>query len=171
MNDDRKTVSQIMREYRSFFMSIHNLGMYSEAFNKQPANAYWYKEGEDSACIGLGGHVLKISEKKPPVREFDLPAIRPAPFVYKGIYGKKIIHFIYQVEADMNVSDKDMKKFENRLKNNGYKIVDGFRGNDNQLLNQVGYYNGEVWLVDSFAVKTDYLKKALLFFRKTFMKN
>ncbi len=155
---DNTPVSEILKELSRFMVGSHPVRRYIKAFEGLD-----YKgnnllvPGGDSVNICLqDGNVLKISSK----RKYDGWTDRPfdAPVIEKGTISVKHggdgcfetdVNYLIQPMVDTNVSEKDLRQFEEEIRTLGYGFVD-----KHQKETQIGHYKGKIVLIDPFAVDT-----------------
>jgi hypothetical protein len=126
----------------------HPLRAYISAFNGfEPLGECFVGAGSDSVAIKLAtGAVLKISTRDLPedagTRPFDLPILeRGRRFTRNGL----AVSYFIQPEAGTDVDEKELWPFADRVAHYGYEFHDfGLR--------QLCYFNGDVRLLDPFAV-------------------
>jgi hypothetical protein len=121
--------------------------VYIGAFNGfEPLGACFLGAGRDSIAIKLpSGAILKIIRRELPeeagTRPFDMPILdRGCRHTKDGL----VMRYYIQPEAATRVLDEIFYPFAGYLYDRGYELYDyGKR--------QLGYYNGEIKLLDPFA--------------------
>lgn len=126
---------------------FHNLEHYARAFESFPLRvSELIGAGHDSLALRLeDGNVLKISSRVPsPLmgkRHFDMPILSSGSF---SLDGHQINYMVQPFGAP--VSEIQFRSFYDTLARAGYRFIDG-------RPNQLGLYNGEVRLLDYWAVQ------------------
>lgn len=126
----------------------HPIRVYINAFNGfEPLGVCLIGGGRDSIAIRLQtGNILKIGRRELPAgagsRPFDMPILeRGRRYTRDGL---AVLYYV-QPEAITPVQEEELWPFMDRLHGHGYYFADcGER--------QLGYFNGEVKLLDPFAV-------------------
>lgn len=125
----------------------HPIRAYISAFNGfEPLGVCFIGAGRDSIAIRLKtGDILKIGRRVLPelagARPFDLPILdRGCRFTRDG----RAVRYFIQPEAMTPVREGEISPFTDRLWTCGYDFCD-------YAERQLGYFNGEVKLLDPFA--------------------
>ncbi len=147
-----QTVSDALRSLTGEpYAKSHNLERYGsafEGFDRKVKSVIG--GGGDSVALELSdGNVLKITNRSLDqilgTRWFDLPMIEKGT---RDAGGGLQLHYFVQPKAVTPVSDAMATQFKAALGNSGYSLVDGGG-------NQLGLYEGQVKLLDPFAVTKD----------------
>jgi hypothetical protein len=100
--------------------------------------------GSDSVVMKLtDGNMLKLTKEGelPPARSFDMPVVDKGTALADQI----TVNWFIQPEAKSPVAQADLMPFLQRIRQEGYRMID-------PSLSNLGYYNGEVKLLDPWAV-------------------
>ncbi len=142
-----KSVSETLRDVVSSGNAPErqNLDVYSKAMENSPHRVKEYvTTGSDSVVMKLtDGNMLKLTKEGelPPARSFDMPVVDKGTALADQI----TVNWFIQPEAKSPVAQADLMPFLQRIRQEGYRMID-------PSLSNLGYYNGEVKLLDPWAV-------------------
>lgn len=122
-----------------------NLEVYSKAMEGSPHRVKEYvTTGSDSVVMKLtDGNILKLTKEGelPPARSFDMPVVDKGTAMADRI----TVNWFVQPEAKSPVTQADLMPFLQRIRQEGYRMID-------PSLSNLGYFQGEVRLLDPWAV-------------------
>lgn len=142
-----KSVSQTLRDLidSGNAPERQNLTVYSKAMENSPLQVREYvTTGSDSVVMKLAdGNILKLTKEGelPPARSFDMPVLERGTALADQVR----VNWFIQPEAKAPVAQADLMPFLQRIRQEGYRMID-------PSLSNLGYYNGEVKLLDPWAV-------------------
>ncbi len=144
---ESKSVSETLRDVidSGDLPERQNLEVYSKAMEDSPHRVQEYvTTGSDSVVMKLtDGNILKLTKEGelPPARSFDMPVVDKGTALADQI----TVNWFVQPEAKAPVAQADLMPFLQRIRQEGYRMID-------PSLSNLGYYKGEVKLLDPWAV-------------------